>query len=189
MEYEFSPDDIPSAEAELIEDAGGNAWATYDDFRRAFTASKLRALRAAYWIILRREQPGLSLSEVSVRPRQLSWRHSEADLLELRQAYLDSTEITEDERQAQIQLIDVLLGPAAPPAEDPSQAGQAADPKAPGSNGSEPSPNEQPPAPPASASSAPSTGGRSRSTSTARPRSKTAGRSASSRKPARSSTS
>jgi hypothetical protein len=187
MEYEFSPDALLSAEAELIEDAGGTAWATYDEFRTAFRRSKLRALRAAYWIILRRDDPGLPLSAVTVKPRQLSWEHSETDLLEIRQNILDATDITEEQRQSQLQLIDTLLGPASPPAS--VQAEEDADPKVPGSNASEPSLNEPQPDPPASEPSAPSTGGRSRSTSAARPRSKTPGASRSSKRPATSSTS
>jgi hypothetical protein len=67
----FRPNDLDNREAELIENVGGEAWATWEEFGRKFMLGSIRAYRAALWLLLRRENPRLRFNDVGFKVDQL----------------------------------------------------------------------------------------------------------------------
>lgn len=67
----FRPNELDNREAELIENVGGEAWATWEEFGRKFMLGSIRAYRAALWLLLRRENPRIKFGEISFRVDQL----------------------------------------------------------------------------------------------------------------------
>lgn len=65
-EWEFTPRRLLTPEAEAIENVGGSVWDNFDEFARLFNAGNRRALRAALWIMLRREDPKIEFDSLNV---------------------------------------------------------------------------------------------------------------------------
>ena len=68
----FDPIGIDSTEAELIEEAGGDSWDTYDEWADLAERGGTRAFRALLWVCLRRKDPTLDFDSVVYRRNELS---------------------------------------------------------------------------------------------------------------------
>jgi hypothetical protein len=97
--WAFNPGDLEFDEAALIEAADPGAWATFDEFGQAFMADSLRAVRAALWILLRRDHPGLDIGQVRPRPREVAVVFDEAELAVIRAAITDDPDIDPRQRE------------------------------------------------------------------------------------------
>jgi hypothetical protein len=69
--FDFQPDMLMSFEAEWLEEAGGTQWETAAEWAAKFDRGSMRAIRAALWIMLRRQDPKLRLSDLVVRLNEL----------------------------------------------------------------------------------------------------------------------
>lgn len=156
-EYQFVPGKLRCVEAEAIEAVGGGAWENFEEFGRAFMSGKRRALRAALWVVRRRDESDLTFESLEdLGPFEIGVDPFGEDERAAIRDRLVAGQITDEAERA---FCVALLGedPAAGPFEGAA------------------SPSDSPPAMPRSRRSAASTSGRSRSTSTAPRRSKTAG--------------
>lgn len=79
-EWLFEPADLPSSEAEDIELVGGPSWETYQEFQGLLAKRHRRAIRAAYWICLRRTDSALRFEDVTFKISEVSWRYDDAYL-------------------------------------------------------------------------------------------------------------
>jgi len=79
-EWLFEPGELASAEAEEIELVGGVSWETYGEFQALLAKRQRKAIRAAYWICLRRTDPMLQFDDVSVKVSEVTWRYDDAYL-------------------------------------------------------------------------------------------------------------
>lgn len=67
-EWEYKSADLPSGEAEDIEDAVG---ITFEEWQASLLQGGAKARRALLWVLLKREQPGLKFGDVSFRLGEL----------------------------------------------------------------------------------------------------------------------
>jgi hypothetical protein len=72
QEFSFKPETMLSPEAEPIEAAGNGIWDTWDGWLYRFKNGNKYAERVALWTCLKRADPALQLSAVSVRMDSLS---------------------------------------------------------------------------------------------------------------------
>ena len=178
-EFTFDPDTVPVTDAEAIEELGGNAWQSYGQFATAYRLGKVRALRVALFVCMRRDNPSLSFDQLdSALAGEIGKSYDTAELLAMRKVWLESEQPV-DAIRVNIALIDQMLvdrGETPPAADDEELLDPKADPS--------PSPDDSQKRGTRSRSSGTSTGGRSRSSSAVPRRSRTGGRSTSSRTPA-----
>lgn len=109
--WDYKAEDLPSADAEDIEDAVGD---TFDQFQVKLMTGGAKARRALLWVLLRRDTPGLRFSDVSYRMGEVTAEFDAAELAKLRQAVLDSRELDEKDKAAALAVIDAQ-GPAEAP--------------------------------------------------------------------------
>jgi hypothetical protein len=69
--FDFHVERLMSFEAEALEEAGGGQWETVHEWANKFDRGSMRAIRAALWIMLRRQQPTLRFSDLVVRVNEL----------------------------------------------------------------------------------------------------------------------
>jgi hypothetical protein len=69
--FDFHVERLMSFEAEALEEAGGEQWETVHEWANKFDRGSMRAIRAALWIMLRRQQPTLRFSDLVVRVNEL----------------------------------------------------------------------------------------------------------------------
>jgi hypothetical protein len=69
--FDFRVERLMSFEAEALEEAGGDQWETVHEWANKFDRGSMRAIRAALWIMLRRQQPALRFSDLVVRVDEL----------------------------------------------------------------------------------------------------------------------
>lgn len=98
-EFEFLPRKLTTADAEAIEMVGGDVWDNFDEFARLFNAGNRRALRAALWSMLRREQPLLRFESLSVGAYDITLDFGEAEKAVIRDLLLSGQEIDVEQRK------------------------------------------------------------------------------------------
>lgn len=105
-EFSFKPEEMLSIDAEAIEDVGGETWGNFREFCEALTEWKLKAKRAALWIMLRREKPRLRFVElvVGINEIVLQWDDDEIARFQERADESDDS----DEKAALLALLDDL---------------------------------------------------------------------------------
>jgi len=64
--WQFTPRRLKTLEAEAIEGVGGELWEDFDTFGRLFFKNNRRALRAALWVLMRRDDPNLRFETLSI---------------------------------------------------------------------------------------------------------------------------
>jgi hypothetical protein len=72
QEWRFEPDEFTSLEAETIEEAGGNQWATFGDWIGKVYGGGWRAMRVFLWLMLSRANPELGLNEVQPKVKEIT---------------------------------------------------------------------------------------------------------------------
>ena len=116
--WDYKAEDLPSAEAEDIEDAVGLTW---DEFQVKLMTGGAKARRALLWVLLRRDTPGLRFSDVAYRMGELAVDFDAEELGRLRQAVADAKELDDDVRAAALSVIDAQ-GPAEAPKDRSEEA-------------------------------------------------------------------
>lgn len=143
-EFDFQPLQIQSVEAEAIEDVGGRRWETYDEFGRLFMAGNRKAMRAALWIVRRREEPRLRFDDLTLRVDELHVDFDDAETARLRAQIEQDDDLDAEQREYLLE----QLGDD--PADGGAEVGEP-DPTVP--------PSGSPPESPATDSSGAATGG------------------------------
>jgi len=115
-EFDFQPTRLMSPEAEAIEDAGGPAWDTFEQFGRKFMAGSQRAYRVALWVCMKRKTPGVRLADVSFRVDQLLVAYSEDETRRIREAIEADPDMDPEQRDNLLDLIGGLDDTEADPA-------------------------------------------------------------------------
>lgn len=111
--WDYKADDLPSSDAEDIEDAVG---ITFDEFQVRLMTGGAKARRALLWVLMRRDTPGLRFGDVSYRMGELSVEFDAPELARLREAVVEAKNLTEDQREMALSVIDEQ-GPAEAPKE------------------------------------------------------------------------
>jgi hypothetical protein len=105
-EFSFRPTRFMSPEVEALEDVGGNAWDSYDEWGVKFLKGNRRAYRAALWIMLKREEPTLKFRDLVVRVDEIAVDFEDDETVQLRQAIEDEPDIDEDQRENLLAIMD-----------------------------------------------------------------------------------
>lgn len=96
-EWEYKAEDLPSIDAEDIEDAMG---ITFDEFQVKLMTGGAKARRALLWVMLRRENKTLKFSDVAFKMGELSVDFDGEELGRLKDA-IQKDKTLSDEVKAQ----------------------------------------------------------------------------------------
>jgi hypothetical protein len=105
-EFSFRPPKLMSPEVEALEDVGGDAWDSFDEFAVKFLKGNRRAYRAALWLMLKREEPALKFRDLVVRVDEVSVEFDDDEAQKVRQAIVDEPELDADERESLLAVMD-----------------------------------------------------------------------------------
>jgi hypothetical protein len=110
-EFEFYPSKLLSVEAEAIENVGGNAWETFEEFGYKFIRGNVRAYRAALWIMLKRhENPKLKFQDLAFKMDEVSVDYSKTELTNIKEAIeQDEDSVPENMRETALAQINKEL--------------------------------------------------------------------------------
>lgn len=97
-EFQFNPGKLTSPEAEAIEDVGGDRWDTFDRWGELFMSNNRKALRAALWIMLKRENPALKFNSVVVTADAITWDFDQDEQVKIREAIANEPDIDPEQR-------------------------------------------------------------------------------------------
>lgn len=97
-EFDFVPGDLESSDSEAVEAVGGAAWGTYEEFGALFFRGSQKAMRAALWVCLRREQPRLKFTDLSLRVNQIDVEYSAAERDAILTVMLADPNLDDDQR-------------------------------------------------------------------------------------------
>ena len=100
QEFAFRPGDLFSFEAEAIEEAGGTAWTTFEEYGNRFIDGQFKARRAALWIMLRRENPKLRFVDVVCKVKELDVAYDADELKRMRERIEGDTSMSDEDRAA-----------------------------------------------------------------------------------------
>lgn len=109
--YDFIPAKLLSPEAEAIEDVGGNAWDTFEEFGQKFMRGSVRARRAALWVMKRRVDPKFRFDQCVFKISEIDVDFSTDELTRVRGALeqMEGGDLPEADRTAALQQIDEAL--------------------------------------------------------------------------------
>lgn len=116
--WTYKPEDLPSSEAEAIEDALGG---TFDQFGIKLLEGGMKARRALLWMLLRRTEPGLKFSNVEFRVGELRVEFDRTERNRVR-TQIEKADIPEADREVMIGLLDEEDAKDASPAEPDPEA-------------------------------------------------------------------
>lgn len=105
-EFTFRPRQLMSPEAEALEDVGGDAWDSFDEFGMKFLKGNRRAYRAALWLMLKREEPTLRFRDLVVRVDEIEVEFEDDESAQLREAIAAEPNIDDDQRDALLEVMD-----------------------------------------------------------------------------------
>jgi hypothetical protein len=97
-EWEFTPLRLMSFQTDWLEEAGGETWASYDEWARLFGRGNRKAQRAALWVMLRAEQPDLKWRHLVIRNDELDVVWESQDMAAIRERILADPSLGDDER-------------------------------------------------------------------------------------------
>ncbi|GAA2092298.1 hypothetical protein [Actinomadura alba] len=100
--WEYKAEDLPSSEAEDIEDATAT---TFDEFQVALLKGGARARRALLWVLLKRNTPGLRFADVSFRMGELQIEFDSAEKSRLREGVAKAKGLSDSDREMALQLL------------------------------------------------------------------------------------
>lgn len=98
QEFSFVPARLMSPEAEAIENVGGDAWESFDEFGIKFMKGNRRAYRAALWIMLRRSNPALKFAHLVIRMDEISIDFDQPEREAIRAAIVGDEDMDESQR-------------------------------------------------------------------------------------------
>lgn len=96
--WQFVPRKLMSADAEAIEAVGGDLWEDFDEFARLFNKGNRRAMRAALWILLRQDDPGLRFDALSVGAMDVQVSLGEDERERIRDVLVSVPDLDPDQR-------------------------------------------------------------------------------------------
>lgn len=109
QEFIFRPMELFSFEAEKIEELGGSAWDTLEQFGDLFVRGNRKAWRAALWTMLRRENPKLKFVELVVQVRELNVELEDEEMASARELVENDQELSDDDRKEALEAFDMAL--------------------------------------------------------------------------------
>jgi hypothetical protein len=121
QEFTFRPGELMSPEAEALEECGGAAWATFEEYGEKFMAGSLKARRAALWILLRRSDPKLRFSDLVVRVDELNVRYDEDELSRIKETIEADDTLTDAERAEALAAVLEVSESLNPPSVEPGK--------------------------------------------------------------------
>jgi len=72
-EWEFTPRLLRTVDAESLEAVGGRFWDDLETFEAYFRKGNRRALRAALWVMRRRDEPDLEFDSLDLRADEVAF--------------------------------------------------------------------------------------------------------------------
>lgn len=117
-EFSFRPQQYMSPEIEALEDVGGDAWDSFDEFAIKFWKGNRRAYRAALWLMLKREDPTLKFRDLVVRVDEIQVDFEDDELPKARQAVADEPDLDPEQRENILAIIDRDISNRANPPKD-----------------------------------------------------------------------
>lgn len=99
QEYEFIPGKLLSPESEAIEEVGGYAWDSFEEFGVKFFKGNVRARRAALWIMMKRHNPRLKFEQLSFRANQVDVDYSPKERQMILEAMLSDPDIDPEQKE------------------------------------------------------------------------------------------
>lgn len=99
-EFEFIPSKLISPEAEAIENVGGNAWDSFEEFGFKFLKGNIRAYRAALWVMMKRSNPRLRFQDLVFKVGEVEVDYSKTELTKLREALEEGDESVSEQDRA-----------------------------------------------------------------------------------------
>jgi len=72
-DWEFTPRLLRTVDAEALECVGGKHWEDLETFEAFFRKGNRRALRAALWVMRRRDEPGLEFDSLDLRADEVAF--------------------------------------------------------------------------------------------------------------------
>lgn len=101
--FQFSPEKMTSFEAESIERETGLTW---QEFGEKLQRNSVIAMRALLWVLQRRVHPTLKLRDVSFAMSEVDIEAEPHELAAAREAVENDTTLSDEDRAAQLALID-----------------------------------------------------------------------------------
>lgn len=101
--YQFTPAKMSNFDAEAIERETGLTWA---QFGEKLTQNSIIAMRALLWVLQRRQHPTLKYRDVSFQLDQVDVEPEPSELAAAREALLADDRLPDEERAAQLALVD-----------------------------------------------------------------------------------
>lgn len=111
-DYEFHPGRLLNPEAEAIEDVGGSAWETFDEWGEKFMKGNRRAYRAALWIVQKRKNPPLKFNDVSFTVDSFTWDFDEEEKAKIKAEIREaaSGELDAEQRKTLLEILNETPG-------------------------------------------------------------------------------
>jgi hypothetical protein len=98
VEFDFRPGDLESPDAEALEDVGGSAWTTFEEFEAMFFRGHQRARRALLWMFLRRTKPSLKFADLRYRLEQIDVDYSDGERARILEVMLADPNLDDETR-------------------------------------------------------------------------------------------
>lgn len=114
-EWHFKADDMPSSEAEAIEDVMSPM--TFDEWQLALIKGGVKARRAMLWTYLRREKPSLAFKDVSFTVGELTVEWDSKEKASMREKVRESQDLSEESKEQALALLADDEGDSAPKGE------------------------------------------------------------------------
>lgn len=102
-EWEYKSADLPSGEAEDIEDAVG---ITFDEWQAKLLQGGAKARRALLWVLLKRDNPSLKFADVSFRLGELAVEFDREEKRQIRAELEKSKDLSEQARAQALRMLD-----------------------------------------------------------------------------------
>lgn len=104
-QWPYKPADLPSLEAEDIEEILGK---TFDEFNVSLLQGGAKARRALLWVFLRRERPSLRFADVSCTVGEVvvEWDPAERTKVRAELERMSAVELSDQDRAAALRILD-----------------------------------------------------------------------------------
>ncbi len=120
--WTFAPDKLLSSEAEAIEKV---TEMTYQEFGQALVKGSMRARRALLWVMLKREDPPLRITQVDPPTGSIGVDYEQHELKAIRDALLEDRELSDSDRNQAIAAMDEMIADGADEAPKAPASGDA----------------------------------------------------------------
>jgi hypothetical protein len=120
--FVFTPRKLTTIDAEAIENVGGMIWSDYDTFVRLFNRNNRRALRAALWLCLSREDATLRFDALSVGVYDVVVQFGDDERELARKLLTSGEELDPDAREFYVSLLGDDPGAVDPKAQQPNDS-------------------------------------------------------------------